>query len=71
MSAGAPLPQTVFAHGFVNDRDGKKMSKSLGNVVDPHDMLDRFEVDTFRWCVTVPRRGVGRIAQRERRATHY
>lgn len=51
MSAGLPLPQTVFAHGFVNDKDGKKMSKSLGNVVDPHDMLDQFTTDTFRWYV--------------------
>ena len=49
MSAGVALPKAVFAHGFVNDENGKKMSKSLGNVVDPHDMLDKFDVDTFRW----------------------
>lgn len=49
MSAGVPLPKAVFAHGFVNDKEGKKMSKSMGNVVDPHDLLDQFEVDTFRW----------------------
>lgn len=49
MSAQIPLPKTVFAHGFVNDKEGKKMSKSLGNVVDPHDMLDKFPVDSFRW----------------------
>ncbi|KAL3784425.1 hypothetical protein ACHAW5_006531 [Stephanodiscus triporus] len=49
MSAGLPLPKTVFAHGFVNDVDGKKMSKSVGNVIDPHDMLDMFDVDSFRW----------------------
>jgi methionyl-tRNA synthetase len=56
MSAGLPLPQTVFAHGFVNDAEGKKMSKSLGNVVDPHDMLDQYDVDTFRWylCKDAP-----------------
>jgi methionyl-tRNA synthetase len=51
MSAGVALPKTVFAHGFVNDKEGKKMSKSMGNVVDPHDMLDKFNVDTFRWYV--------------------
>jgi methionyl-tRNA synthetase len=49
MSANLPLPKTVFAHGFVNDKEGKKMSKSLGNVVDPHDMLDKYPVDIFRW----------------------
>ena len=51
MSAKVPLPKTVFAHGFVNDQEGKKMSKSMGNVIDPHDMLDKFHVDTFRWYV--------------------
>lgn len=51
MSAGVPLPKQVFAHGFVNDKEGKKMSKSMGNVVDPHDMLDKFHVDAFRWYV--------------------
>lgn len=51
MSANLALPKTVFAHGFVNDKEGKKMSKSMGNVVDPHDMLDKFDVDTFRWYV--------------------
>jgi methionyl-tRNA synthetase len=56
MSAGLPLPKTVFAHGFVNDKEGKKMSKSVGNIVDPHDMLDRFDVDSFRWylCKEAP-----------------
>jgi len=56
MSAELPLPKTVFAHGFVNDNEGKKMSKSVGNVVDPHDMLDHFDVDSFRWylCKEAP-----------------
>jgi len=56
MSANLPLPKTIFAHGFVNDREGKKMSKSLGNVVDPHDMLDKYSVDAFRWylCKEAP-----------------
>lgn len=49
MSAEIPLPKTVFAHGFVNDSEGKKMSKSIGNTIDPHDMLDKYQVDSFRW----------------------
>ena len=39
MSAGMPLPKTVLAHGFVHGDDGRKMSKSIGNVVDPYDVL--------------------------------
>jgi len=49
MSAGVPLFKTVFAHGFINDKEGKKMSKSIGNVIDPHDMLDKYNTDSFRW----------------------
>ena len=40
MSAGLPLPVGVFSHGFVNARDGRKMSKSLNNSVDPDDVRD-------------------------------
>eukprot|EP00535_Pseudo-nitzschia_heimii_P012514 CAMPEP_0197197336 /NCGR_PEP_ID=MMETSP1423-20130617/32811_1 /TAXON_ID=476441 /ORGANISM="Pseudo-nitzschia heimii, Strain UNC1101" /LENGTH=782 /DNA_ID=CAMNT_0042651157 /DNA_START=19 /DNA_END=2367 /DNA_ORIENTATION=- len=56
MSAGIPLPTSVFLHGFVNDKEGKKMSKSIGNVVDPHDVLDKSHVDSFRWylCKEAP-----------------
>jgi methionyl-tRNA synthetase len=48
-SANVPLPRTVFCHGFINGPDGKKMSKSLGNVVDPWSMLDKYAVDSFRF----------------------
>jgi methionyl-tRNA synthetase len=48
-SAGLPLPKTVFGHGFVTADDGQKMSKSIGNVVDPNDVLKRFSSDTFRY----------------------
>jgi methionyl-tRNA synthetase len=56
MSAGVELPKAVFCHGFVNDKDGVKMSKSIGNVIDPHDMLDLYPVDSFRWymCKEAP-----------------
>ncbi|MEI6418496.1 MAG: methionine--tRNA ligase, partial [Sphingomonadales bacterium] len=48
MSAGLPLPKTVFGHGFVLNR-GVKMSKSDGNVVDPAEMATRFGVDRLLW----------------------
>ena len=48
MSAGLPLPKTVFGHGFLLNR-GEKMSKSLGNVVDPAAMVERFGADRLRW----------------------
>jgi len=48
MSAGIPLPKRVFAHGFLTN-DGQKMSKSLGNVVDPFEIIDEFGVDAVRF----------------------
>ena len=36
MSAGLPLPEVVFCHGFVNASDGRKMSKSYNNAIDPN-----------------------------------
>lgn len=51
-SCDIPMYKTVFAHGFINDKEGKKMSKSLGNVIDPHDIIDKFNVDTFRWYLS-------------------
>ena len=48
MSAGIALPKAVFGHGFVLIR-GEKMSKSLGNVVDPAALATRYGVDRLRW----------------------
>ncbi|MGQ0793622.1 MAG: methionine--tRNA ligase [Deltaproteobacteria bacterium] len=48
MSAGLPLPKKVFAHGWWTV-EGEKMSKSLGNVVDPYKIADEFGVDAFRY----------------------
>jgi methionyl-tRNA synthetase len=47
LSAGLPLPQQVFGHGWVHFK-GQKMSKSLGNVVDPLDAVDKFGPDPLR-----------------------
>lgn len=48
MSAGLALPKTVFAHGWWTI-EGEKMSKSLGNVVDPYQVIDEFSNDIFRY----------------------
>ncbi len=47
-AADLPLPQKVFAHGWWTV-EGEKMSKSLGNVVDPEAVVDEFGVDAFRY----------------------
>ena len=49
MSAGLPLPKQVFGHGFLLARGGEKMSKSLGNVVDPLELAERYGVDALRY----------------------
>ena len=48
MSAGLPLPRRVFGHGFLT-REGQKMGKSLGNVLDPEVLLERCGTDAVRW----------------------
>jgi len=48
MSAGIELPRKVFVHGFLLNR-GEKMSKSVGNVVDPMNLVDTFGVDQVRY----------------------
>ncbi|PZO01642.1 MAG: methionine--tRNA ligase [Hyphomicrobiales bacterium] len=49
MSAGLPLPKRVFGHGFLLAKGGEKMSKSLGNVVDPFELADSYGVDQLRY----------------------
>ncbi len=48
MSAGIDLPKNIFAHGFLLNR-GAKMSKSIGNVVDPFEMVDHYGLDQVRY----------------------
>jgi methionyl-tRNA synthetase len=48
MSAGIPLQKRVYAHGFLFNR-GEKMSKSVGNVVDPFNLADQYGVDQMRY----------------------
>jgi methionyl-tRNA synthetase len=49
ISAGLPLPKKIFGHGFLLARGGEKMSKSLGNVVDPIALAETFGVDALRY----------------------
>jgi methionyl-tRNA synthetase len=48
MSAGVPLPKRVFGHGFVFNR-GEKMSKSVGNVIDPFALAEHYGLDQLRY----------------------
>jgi methionyl-tRNA synthetase len=48
MSAQIPVQRRVFAHGFLFNR-GEKMSKSVGNVVDPFNLADQYGVDQMRY----------------------
>ena len=48
MSAGIPVQRRVYAHGFLFNR-GEKMSKSVGNVVDPFNLADQYGVDQTRY----------------------
>src|SRR6201997_560413 len=48
MSAGIAVPRRIFSHGFLFNR-GEKMSKSVGNVIDPFALVDAYGVDQFRY----------------------
>ncbi|MBV8987218.1 MAG: methionine--tRNA ligase [Solirubrobacterales bacterium] len=49
MAADLPVPHHVFVHGFLLGADGRKMSKSLGNVLDPFEVMDEFGTDALRF----------------------
>jgi methionyl-tRNA synthetase len=48
LAAGLPVPKAVYAHGFITS-EGQKMSKSLGNVVDPFEILEKWGMDPVRY----------------------
>lgn len=47
-SAGLPLPKKVFGHGFLT-KNGLKMGKTLGNTIDPFELVDRYSADAVRY----------------------
>jgi methionyl-tRNA synthetase len=50
LALGLPLPKSLYVHGHVS-ADGKKMSKTLGNVIDPIDVINKYGLDAFRYYV--------------------
>jgi methionyl-tRNA synthetase len=48
LGLGLPLPKTLYVHGFISI-DGKKMGKSLGNSISPHEVIDKYGADVFRY----------------------
>lgn len=48
LSANLPLPKSIYVHGFITI-EGEKMSKSLGNVIDPKELVDKYGVDPVRY----------------------
>ena len=48
LGLGLPLPKTILSHGFILT-DGQKISKSLGNVIDPVEVLEKHGIDAFRY----------------------
>ena len=51
MAAKVPLPQRVYGHGWILS-DEKKMSKSLGNILDPIEIIKNFGIDQLRYYLT-------------------
>jgi methionyl-tRNA synthetase len=50
LSAGLELPKSIFVHGYITV-EGQKMSKTLGNIVDPFYLLKSYGVDPLRYCL--------------------
>lgn len=60
LGLGLPLPKELYAHGFI-EVEGKKMSKSLGNVIDPKDVVEKYGADATRYYLArhIPSYGDG------------
>lgn len=66
LSAGLELPKRIFVHGYIT-AEGQKMSKSLGNIIDPFRLFERFGVDPIRYCLLggVPTFSDGDFSEKE------
>lgn len=48
ISAGLPLPKSLLVHGFITS-GGRKMSKTIGNVIDPYEIIEKYGVEALRY----------------------
>jgi methionyl-tRNA synthetase len=71
LSAKLQLPKALLVHGFITS-GGKKMSKSIGNVIDPYALIEKFGVETFRYYLLsqIPTQDDGDLTE-ERMAAVY
>lgn len=65
MSAGIPNSKQIFIHGFITV-DGQKISKSLGNVIDPYEIVSKYGVDALRYYLLreIPSQDDGDFSER-------
>ncbi|MBC7430057.1 MAG: methionine--tRNA ligase [Bacteriovorax sp.] len=66
-AADIEIPKQVYVHGMILAEDGKKMSKSLNNVIDPNEMLKKYPLDSFRYYLlrAIPAQNDGRFFEKE------
>ena len=43
------ITKNIIIHGFINDKDGKKMSKSVGNIIDVDYLMNKYSIDAIRY----------------------
>lgn len=72
MGLGLELPKTVYVHGMVLDAQGRKMSKSLGNGIDPMELMDKYPIESFKFYTLygLPAQGDGSFSEQDLINTH-
>lgn len=71
LSAGLPLPEVLYVHGFI-EADGQKMSKSVGNVIDPVELVQHYGADAVRYYLLreIPSDGDGNFTAERMEQTY-
>ncbi len=71
LSAGLPIPTTISVHGYIT-ADGQKMSKSLGNVIDPFELIKKYDLEPVRYYLLkyIPTHGDGDFSYQKYEAVY-